>query len=270
MVLVAASQLLTDQLAPQGAADPLALILEMLRRKGEFVQLSLDYPRQGLLSGLLLLVIVVAGCFYGLPMGYPGGWKQSLASGCKTPLLYLLTLAVCFPALFVVQVILGSQLDLLQTLNILLFALAFNAVLLASFSPIAGFFGLTSSYHFMKLLHVILFTLCGWISMAVLYHGLSLVGGARVTIPLPGVRLFLLWVFIYGFAGTQMAWVLRPFLGEPALPFELFRRRGKGLNFYTAVLLSLAKLSPAGRSTFLAADRAPASPDPGSPLHSVP
>lgn len=236
-----------DLTTPDAMADPLALILEMLRRKGEFVGLSLGTGAQGRLSALLLLVILSAAAFYGLLMGHPGGWRQALASALKTPMLFLLTLAVCFPALFVVQLILGSTLDLAHTLNILLFALAFNAVLLASFAPIVGFFGLGSGYHFMKLLHVILFTLCGWISMGVLYRGLTVAGRSGGVFPEQGMHLFLVWLVIYGFVGTQMAWMLRPLLGEPALPFEWFRRSVKGLNFYSAVWISLLKIGAARR-----------------------
>lgn len=226
---------------------PGGLVLEMLRRKGEFVRLSLDFAPQGELSGWLLVVILGAGAFYGALMGHPGGWRQALASAVKTPLLFLLTLGVCFPALFVMQIFLGSTLDLGHTLNILLFALAFNAVLLASFAPIAGFFGLGSGYHFMKLLHVVLFTLCGWISMGVLYHGLTVAGRTGGVFPEQGMHLFLVWLVIYGFVGTQMAWMLRPLLGEPALPFEFFRRGVKGLNFYTAVWISVRRIGAAQR-----------------------
>ena len=31
------------------------------------------------------------------------------------------------------------------------------------------------------------------------------------------------WIFIYVFVGIQMAWVLRPFVGDPLLPVQFFR-----------------------------------------------
>jgi hypothetical protein len=178
-------------------------------------------------------------------MGISAGWRQALASAIKTPLLFLLTLAVCFPALHVINILLGSRLSLAQTINILLFALAFNALLMASFAPIAFFFALGSGYHFMKILHVILFALCGGIAMAVLYQGLGLIARQGQILPEQGLRLFRFWILLYGFVGTQMAWTLRPFLGDPSLPFTFLRKKQKGLNFYTAVVISMRRLGKA-------------------------
>jgi hypothetical protein len=31
------------------------------------------------------------------------------------------------------------------------------------------------------------------------------------------------WLVVYGFVGIQMAWVLRPFVGEPGRPVQFFR-----------------------------------------------
>ena len=31
------------------------------------------------------------------------------------------------------------------------------------------------------------------------------------------------WIFIYVFVGIQMAWVLRPFVGDPLRPVQFFR-----------------------------------------------
>jgi hypothetical protein len=57
-----------------------------------------------------------------------------------------------------------------------------------------------------------------------------------------GVRSLILWVwiFVYGFVGTQMAWTLRPFFGAPGLPFEVFRDLGG--NFYMNVIQSVFAL----------------------------
>jgi hypothetical protein len=35
--------------------------------------------------------------------------------------------------------------------------------------------------------------------------------------------LLYVWIALFGFVGTQLAWVLRPFFGDPGQPFELFR-----------------------------------------------
>jgi hypothetical protein len=49
-----------------------------------------------------------------------------------------------------------------------------------------------------------------------------------------------LWILIYAFVGSQMAWTLRPFIGAPGLDFELFRQLGG--NFYANVFASFGEI----------------------------
>ncbi len=52
--------------------------------------------------------------------------------------------------------------------------------------------------------------------------------------------VFQLWVIVFGLVGAQMGWVLRPFIGNPNLPFTWFR--GRESNFFMAVLKTLGNL----------------------------
>jgi hypothetical protein len=45
--------------------------------------------------------------------------------------------------------------------------------------------------------------------------------------------VFTCWIVVFGFVGAQMGWVLRPFIGAPGSPFQIFRPRGS--NFFEAV-----------------------------------
>ncbi len=38
--------------------------------------------------------------------------------------------------------------------------------------------------------------------------------------------LLYIWILLFGFVGTQLAWTLRPLYGSPGAPFELFRDIG--------------------------------------------
>jgi len=42
------------------------------------------------------------------------------------------------------------------------------------------------------------------------------------------------WMVVFGLVGSQMGWILRPLIGAPNMPFELFRERES--NFFEAVL----------------------------------
>ena len=46
-------------------------------------------------------------------------------------------------------------------------------------------------------------------------------------------KVFQIWVVLFGIVGAQMGWVLRPFVGNPNVPFAWFR--GRESNFFQAV-----------------------------------
>jgi hypothetical protein len=53
-------------------------------------------------------------------------------------------------------------------------------------------------------------------------------------------RVLRLWILVYAFVGSQMAWTLRPFIGAPSMRFELFRHLGG--NFYTNIVASIGEI----------------------------
>ncbi len=192
--------------------------------------------------GMLLAVIFVLSAFHGLTMGINSGFLQMLSSAIKVPMLFLITLAVCLPMLYVVNVIMGSRLGFLQTLALILIPVALNAILLAACSPIALFFAITgSSYNFLKLLHVAIFAFSGAWGMLGLYRGLYSMCESSDLYPRQAVRILQIWVVIFAFVGTQMAWSLRPFVGSPNMGFQIFREQ-EG-NFYQGVWSSFVELS---------------------------
>ena len=52
--------------------------------------------------------------------------------------------------------------------------------------------------------------------------------------------VFRCWVVIFALVGAQMSWVLRPFIGDPNMPFSFFRERES--NFFAAVWQSIRYL----------------------------
>jgi hypothetical protein len=52
--------------------------------------------------------------------------------------------------------------------------------------------------------------------------------------------LLYIWILLFGFVGTQLAWTLRPFFGNPGQPFELFRDIDG--TFYGNILSTLGSL----------------------------
>ncbi len=225
-----------------------------------------------LATGQSLRAALLLGAIYGLFMGLYGGLRASHASVgpigadiVKVPLLFLLTLAVTAPSLYVVSALAGSPLRVIEMTRLLLAAIVVNLALLASFGPVTAFFTLsTESYPFMVLLNVAFFAVSGFVGVAFLRRAVHAMfasaesAGERVSNDVassgvaarpvrhagagwaPERRIFTAWTVIYAAVGAQMGWILRPFIGTPAEPFTLFRVRES--NFFEAVLHAFRQL----------------------------
>ena len=219
--------------------EPFYVIERILRNRGGFFDEIREGDDLGRKTRNMLLGAVLFFAIYGAILGISSSVLQALSSAIKLPILYLITLAICLPTLYFFNLLFGSKLTLAQTFALILTAIAVTAVLTLSFAPIALFFWLTApNYDFYKLLNVGILTITGVAGLSFLWQGMRHVQKGEGL----GVRSLILWVwiFIYGFVGTQMAWTLRPFFGAPGLPFEVFRDLGG--NFYMNVIQSVLAL----------------------------
>lgn len=136
--------------------------------------------------GLAVLAVLLA-MFYGACMGSfsllkatPPGLEdpfgpafQVVASMVKTPALFLLTLVVTLPSLYVSNALIGSRLTLLGMTRLLTASIAVNLAVLASLGTIVLFFSLTtSSYPFVVLLNVAAFSIAGVLGLLFLLQTL--------------------------------------------------------------------------------------------------
>ena len=172
------------------------------------------------------------------------GWMQLLAGMVKLPALFLLTLVVTFPSLYVFNALVGTRLGFLAVLRVLVAAIAVNLAVAASLGTILAFFTLsTTSYHFIVLLNVALLAIAGAVGLGFLLKTLQRIS-ATLSAAAPGENsgstIFFIWVIIYALVGMQMGWLLRPFIGHPGAAFEWFRVR-EG-NFFLSVIEHLQKL----------------------------
>jgi hypothetical protein len=149
----------------------------------------------------------------------------------------------------VFMALLDVRLDGLSALRLVMAAIVVMLTVLASFATVTAFFTLTAaSYPFMKLLNVFLFGLAGIVGLGWLSRTLARWDEAHrppeedakeEETPLrhlyrrkrkpaaPGQRgLFFVWMLLFAFVGAQMAWLLRPLIGDPTQPFTVFSARG--------------------------------------------
>ena len=201
--------------------------------------------------------------------GHADRWLQMFASMIKVPLLYALTILVTFPSLYVFSALVGTQLSFHAFIRLMITLLAINLAVLASLGPIVAFFSVsTINYRFMQIFNVAMFSIAGGLGLAWLLHVIQRLsdkimgkpvtrdpvpqdpvaqGGAETNENenttshlLPVKWIFRIWIVAFCLVGSQLGWVLRPFIGNPDIVFTWFRERES--NFFLALLDILRNL----------------------------
>ena len=176
---------------------------------------------------LVALVFVGAG-LYGVAMG---SWRhplQSLYTAFKLPLVILL--ATVGNALLngMLAPLLGMNIGLRQSFMAVLMSFAIASIILGAFMPIVLFIvwntassGVESgaafaAYNFMQLTHVALIAFAGTVGNVRLMPLLRLLSDDVHAVR----RVLFAWLAGNLFLGSQICWVLRPFIGRPDRPVE--------------------------------------------------
>ena len=260
----------------------------------------------------MLASSAVSLALYGAVLGSTHSFAQAVSSAVKLPLLFLATLAICLPTLYLFNLVFGSRLSVMQAVTLIMISITVTAVLTLAFAPISLFFLITAdSYSFFKLLNVAILVLAAAVGLRFLTAGMgylnrhqieraeaaaapitvealteqpvpALVGATAdpngsaatepeqlprapavvlpaelagaattaVTSPAPAaavpaqrpasMALLYIWIALFGFVGTQLAWTLRPFFGSPKTPFAFFREIDG--TFYGDVFATIGRL----------------------------
>jgi len=212
---------------------------ELLRGQGSF-----DPARAAVPVRQLIHLCASFGFAYGVVMGcYAGRPAQALLSGIKVPLLLGVSTALCLANFFVVNSLLGLRDDFEAALRAVLTAQAGVAVTLAAFAPITLFFyaslpGTQDSYATAVAANGVIFLFASLGGQLVLNRSYR-----ALVIRNPRHRFGrAAWLGLYVFVAIQMAWTLRPFIGDPAKPVRFFREGAWG-NAYVEVARLLAGLT---------------------------
>jgi hypothetical protein len=255
-----------------------------------------DLPR---LTGQMMLSSVIALACYGAVLGSFHSVLMALTSAVKLPLLFLVTLAICLPTLYLFNLVFGARLSIRQSLALVMVALTVTAMLALAFAPISLFFRITApDYGFFKLLNVTILALSALVGLRFLTGGMRVLnengllapavapatpieapvspagpsiasapagpsiasapagrGGTATLSPPrqfvremapakqsapPSMTLLYIWILLFGFVGTQLAWTLRPFFGSPGMKFSLYREIDG--NFYAEIIRTIGHL----------------------------
>ena len=191
----------------------------------------------------LLAVLLVFGLLYGAVMGLYGGPTggrvlQPVYSALKVPLLLLVTFALSLPSFFVLNTVLGVRGDFGQVLRALVATQAGLTTILASLAPFTAlWYASSGDYNAALLFNAAMFGVASvgaqWM-LRRLYRPLIAANARHRT-------LLRAWLLIYAFVGIQMAWVLRPFVGNPRVPTRFFRQEAWG-NAYVEVARTVGRV----------------------------
>jgi hypothetical protein len=180
--------------------------------------------------------IVVFGMTYGAVMGAFGGVRgercwQVLYAALKVPLLLLGTSLIAWPSFFVLNTLVGLRRDFARATTALMAAQAGLAIVLASLAPLTVvWYACSSNYGDALRFNGMMFAVASLAGQWLLsdHYCLLIERDARHR------WMFWTWLAIYIFVAIQMAWVFRPFVGDPSAPVEFFRREKWG-NAYLVV-----------------------------------
>ncbi|MGV9210938.1 hypothetical protein ACTFTM_03650 [Micromonospora sp. RB23] len=343
---------------------PSPLVIERILRdrQGIWQQIVAEGDLNALTGRMLASSAIALAC-YGAVLGAFHSPLMALTSALKLPLLFLVTLAICLPTLYLFNLVFGARLSVRQSLALVMVAITVTSMLAVAFAPISLFFLITApDYGFFKLLNVAILTLSALVGLRFLTGGMQVLNdhgllapatasantpaqvaapaavqapaqvNAPVAVPVggtaapataaaaepvavpagaavasaangaapdgasapattttapapaavpaqwggqqPGVALppgmlppgypvqrpwatppvrrgeptqrpasmtlLYIWILLFGFVGTQLAWTLRPFFGDPGQDFSLFRSIDG--NFYAEILRTIANL----------------------------
>ncbi len=151
------------------------LIIERILRDRDSVWQQVVEER-GLkeLSTQMLASSAISLACYGAVLGASSGAAQAASSAIKLPLLFLATLAICLPTLYLFNLLFGARLSVMQAVALIMVSITVTSVLTLAFAPISLFFLISAeSYSFFKLLNVGILVLAAAVGLKFLTQGMA-------------------------------------------------------------------------------------------------
>lgn len=197
------------------------------------------------------LILAGAGAF-GAAMGSWRAPEQAALAAVKLPLILLGAAAGNALLNGLLAPLLGLNLRLRETFAAVLMSFALAASILGAFSPLMAFLvwnlpPLTpgaaenaTAHSIMLLTLVAVIAFAGVTSNLRLLQLLRRLGGGNAA----AARLLLAWLAVNLLLGSQLSWILRPFIGSPNLPVEFLRDAAFNGNFFESVFHSVRQLWP--------------------------
>lgn len=198
-----------------------------------------------------LSIIVVGAGLYGAAMGCWRDPMQALYTAIKFPLIILLTATGNALLNAMLAPLLGLNISFRQSFLSILMSFTIAGAILGSFAPIMAFIiwnsppmslqphASSGPYSFILLTFVLVITFAGITSNLRLLQLLRQLSGGRRSV---SFRVLIAWMVGNLFFGSQLSWILRPFIGSPGLPVQFLRHDAFKGNFYETIFRIIVSL----------------------------
>lgn len=224
-------------------------IPELLRGEADLLKKDVAIPSFRPIAANLAVICVGAG-LYGAAMGWWRAPEAAVMVAIKFPLIILLVTVGNALLNAMLAPLLGLNIGFRQCLLAILMSFGIASAILGSFSPLVAFLvwnappmtpGVDISnltYSFIKLVHVLIIAFAGVAGNVRLIQLLRQLSGNAA------VARRVLWAWLAGnlLFGSQLCWILRPFIGSPDLPVEFLRATAFRGNLFENVFQSLLGL----------------------------
>lgn len=204
----------------------------------------------GRLTVQILTIVAGAGA-YGAAMGWWRAPLQGLYVAIKLPLIILLTGLGNALINAMLAPLLGLNISFRQSCLAILASFTVTAAILGGFSPLVAFVvwnaapltadtnAASGTYAFIMLINVVIIAFAGMAANLRLGQLLRDLDGAS---PRASRRVLLAWLACNLFLGSQLSWMLRPFIGSPSLHVQFLRDTPFNGNFYETLFRAIARL----------------------------
>jgi len=199
--------------------------------------------------GYVAVIFIGAG-LYGAAMGWWRSPRQAGYNLIKFPLVILITTLGNALLNGMLAPLLGLNLRFRQSLMLVLMSFTIACAILGAFAPIVFFIiwntpsltGQTqipwATYNFVQLTQVVIIAFAGIAANVRLLRLLEALGGSKQV----ARKTLFAWLAGNLFLGSQLCWILRPFIGSPGLPVEFLRPNALEGNFYETVFRAVVQL----------------------------
>lgn len=196
-----------------------------------------------------LIVSVIGSGMFGAAMGWWRAPEQAIFTAIKFPVVVLLTMFGNALLNAILAPLLGVNIGLRQSLLAVMMSFTIAAAILGSASPLLACLiwntpplesssSAGSSHAVILLSMVVMVALAGLAANLRLFQLLRQLSGSDRA----AKRVLLAWLAGNLFLGSQVSWIMRPFIGSPGLPVQFLRDEPMDGSFYEAVFWSLKRL----------------------------